>query len=71
MPESPRAERWDADLPEHQPARAQYPARAPDQEETVVVRRKTPVPAKPRTRYPPAPRDDQLSFEDTHPVVEQ
>ncbi len=68
----PRAERWGPDTPERQPpARDPAPPHPPDQEETVVVRRRTPVPAKPRSRYPPAPRDDQLSFEDTHPVAEQ
>ncbi len=71
-PDPPRAERWDPDTPERQPpARDPAPSRPPDQEETVVVRHRTPVPAKPRSRYPPAPRDDQLSFEDTHPVAEQ
>jgi hypothetical protein len=60
----PRAERWDPDTPERQPpARDPAPPRPPDQEETVVVRRRpkrgdepeasvsrSPVPAKPRGR---------------------
>ncbi|HXB65132.1 MAG TPA: hypothetical protein VNV42_09695 [Solirubrobacteraceae bacterium] len=52
---------------------------APEQEPTVVVRRTPatpaprsapptpPVPAKPRGRYPPAPGEEQLSFEDPPP----
>ncbi len=40
------------------------PPRPPEQEPTVVVPRRTPVPAKPRGRYPAAPGDEQLSFED-------
>ena len=60
----PRAERWDSNLPERQPARVQDPPRPPEQEPTVVVPRRTPIPAKPRTRYPPAPGEEQLSFED-------
>ena len=40
------------------------PPRPLEQEPTVIVPRKTPVPAKPRSRYPPAPSEDQLSFED-------
>jgi hypothetical protein len=67
----PRAERWDSDPPERQPPRESPPPRPPDQDETVVVRRRTPVPTKPRSRYPPAPGEEQLSFEDTHPVAEQ
>jgi hypothetical protein len=71
-PDPPRAEPWGPGPPERRPpARDPAPSRRPDQEETVVVRRRTPVPAKPRTRYPPAPGEEQLSFEDTHPVVEQ
>jgi hypothetical protein len=38
--------------------------RPPEQEPTVVVRSRAPVPAKPRSRYPPAPGEEQLSFED-------
>jgi hypothetical protein len=61
----PRAERWNPDTPEHQsPARDPAPPHPPEQEPTVVVPRRTPVPAKPRSRYPPAPGDQQLSFED-------
>jgi hypothetical protein len=40
------------------------PRPPPEQAPTVVVPRRTPVPAKPRERYPPAPGDEQLSFED-------
>ncbi|HXA55752.1 MAG TPA: hypothetical protein VNV37_12845 [Solirubrobacteraceae bacterium] len=40
------------------------PMRPPAQEPTVVVPRKTPVPARPRGRYPPTPGEEQLSFED-------
>ncbi len=60
----PPAERWDSNLPERQPARVQDPPHPPEQEPTVVVPRRTPIPAKPRTRYPPAPGEEQLSFED-------
>jgi hypothetical protein len=73
-PGPPRAEERDSDLPERQPARARYPPRPPEQEPTVIVPRRTPVPAKPRGRgwagtNPPG--EEQLSFEDTHPVAEQ
>ena len=51
-PEPPLLRR---DRPPHPP---------PEQEPTVVVPRRTPVPAKPRGRYPPAPGEEQLSFED-------
>lgn len=79
-----RDEERDADLPEHQPARARYPPRPPEQEPTVteqeptvIVPRRTPVPAKPRGRGwagvggSQSPGEEQLSFEDTHPVAEQ
>ncbi len=63
--EPPRAERWDPDTPERQPpARDPAPPHPPEQEPTVVMPRRTPVPSKPRSRYPPAPGEDQLSFED-------
>ena len=75
-PRSPNPDppRWDADLPERQPARAQYPPRPPEQEPTVIVPRRTPVPAKPRGRGwagPDPPGEEQLSFEDTDPIAEQ
>ncbi len=69
-PHPPRAERWDSGLPERQPARAPGPPPQPDQAETAIAPRRTPVPAKTRSRYPPAPGKEQLSFEDTHPVAE-
>lgn len=40
------------------------PRRHPDQEVTVPVPRRAAVPAKPRSRHPPAPGAEQLSFED-------
>jgi hypothetical protein len=51
--------------PEPPLMRRERPAqRQPEQEETVVVPRRVAVPAKPRGRYPPAPGEEQLSFED-------
>jgi hypothetical protein len=76
-PDLPRDEERDSDLPEHQPSRARYPPRPPEQEPTVIVPRRTPVPAKPRGRGwagvggSQSPGEEQLSFEDTHPIVEQ
>ena len=49
-PDPPRGEERDPDLPERQPARTRYPPRPPEQEPTVIVPRRTPVPAKPRGR---------------------
>jgi len=77
-PDPPRDEERDADLPERQPARTRYPPRPPEQEPTVIAPRRTPVPAKPRSRGwaggragSESPGEEQLSFEDTHPVAEQ
>ena len=50
QPAPPRGERWDSDLPDRQPVRAEDPPRPPEQEPTVAVPRRTPVPAKPRSR---------------------
>ncbi len=49
------------------------PVRPPEQEPTIVVPRRTPIAAKPRGRYPPAPAsgEEQLSFEDTHPSTDR
>ncbi len=69
-PEPPLLRRDRPRSPNPDPPR-DSPHRPPEQEPTVVVPRRTPVPAKPRTRYPPAPGEEQLSFEDTHPVAEQ
>ncbi len=49
-PDPPRGEERDPDPPEQQPARARYPPRPPEQEPTVIVPRRTPAPAKPRSR---------------------
>jgi hypothetical protein len=73
-PDPPRAERRAPDLSERQPARPRYPPRPPEQEPTAIVPRRTPTPAKPRSRGwagPNPPGEEQLSFEDTHPVPEQ
>jgi hypothetical protein len=76
-PDSPRGEERDSDLPERQPARARYPPRPPEQEPTVIVPRRSPASAKPRGRGwagvggAQSPGEEQLSFEDTHPVAEQ
>jgi hypothetical protein len=40
------------------------PRRPPEQEATAIVPLRTVVPTKPRSRYPPAPGEEQLSFED-------
>jgi hypothetical protein len=65
--------------PGPEPPRRDRPPRPPEQEPTVVVPRgpkrghepeasvsrlRSPVAAKPRGRYPPAPGEEQLSFED-------
>ena len=46
------------------PPRVPTPHRPPEQEATAIVPLRTAVPAKPRSRYPPAPGEEQLSFED-------
>jgi hypothetical protein len=52
--------------PKPEPPRADPPRRVPpEQEATVIVPRRTPVAARPRGRFPPAPGEEQLSFEDT------
>jgi hypothetical protein len=69
-PDPPRGEEQNSDPPEHQPARARYPPGPPEQEPTVIVPRRTPAPAKPRTRGwagvggSQSPGEEQLSFED-------
>lgn len=80
-PPLPRRERpspsFEQPLPRREHPSSEPPA-APEDEATVVVHRApappprsaprtSPVPAKPRPRYPPAPGEEQLSFEDPHP----
>ncbi len=65
-PEPPllRRARPREDPPPRDRPREDPPPRPPEQEPTVVVSRRTPVAAKSRGRYPPAPGEEQLSFED-------
>jgi hypothetical protein len=80
--DAPRADRFDRTprgSHDPNPPRLHRPLRPADEEETVVVRsalpppttrpapRTRPVPVKPRGRYPPAPGEEQLSFEDPPP----
>lgn len=61
-PEPPLLRRWpidDRSIDDRSP-----PRKPPEQEATDIVPRRTPVAAKPRGRYPPAPGEEQLSFED-------
>jgi hypothetical protein len=76
-PEPPLLRRWpidDRSIDDRSIDDRRPPRPRPEQVPTAVVPSRAPVPAKPRGRGwagPNPPGEDQLSFEDTHPVAEQ